>query len=221
MSYAKPQPIVVYGTGGHGRETALLIDAMIGAGAPMRLVGYLDDDVTRHGHMVGSLPVLGGAEYLVAHRGEIDVALGIGNPRARAALVQRIRSWVRAFPVLVHPDLPRFARVAVHEGTQIHAGAILTVDIEIGAFSILNRHVDVSHDCVLGEYATLAPAVSLAGNVRLGNGVDCGVRATCIPGVAVGAWSVIGAGAVVISDIPDGVTAVGVPARPIASVSSV
>jgi sugar O-acyltransferase (sialic acid O-acetyltransferase NeuD family) len=143
--------------------------------------------------------------------------MGIGHPPARRAVVDRIRPYVHAFPVLVHPDLPRFARVSVAEGAQIHAGAIVTVDIEIGAFSILNRHVDVSHDCRIGAFTTLAPAVSLAGDVHVGEGADLGVRATCIPGVRIGAWSIVGAGAVVIRDIPAGVTAVGVPARALTS----
>ena len=68
-------------------------------------------------------------------------------------------------------------------------------------------------------FATLAPAVTLAGSVHVGRGADLGTRATCIPGVSVGAWSVIGAGAVVTRDIPDGVTAVGVPARALMMVS--
>jgi sugar O-acyltransferase (sialic acid O-acetyltransferase NeuD family) len=218
MSAAKPSPVVVYGSGGHGRETALLVRAMIDAGAPWRLLGFLDDDVRQHGAQIGSLTVLGGAEYLANRRGQIDVALGIGQSRARFALVERIRSITRSFPVLVHPDIPRFERVLLDEGAQIHAGAILTVDIHVGPFVILNRHVDVSHDCQLDAFATLAPAVTLAGNVHVGVGSELGVRAACIPGVHVGAWSVVGAGAVVTRSIPDGVTAVGVPARAVSTV---
>jgi acetyltransferase EpsM len=37
--------------------------------------------------------------------------------------------------------------------------------------------------------------------------------ASVIQGRTVGAWSVVGAGTVVIHDLPDGVTAVGVPAE--------
>ncbi|MBL0170008.1 MAG: acetyltransferase [Gemmatimonadaceae bacterium] len=213
MTTSMPTPIVVYGASGHGREVALLLTSMIDAGAPWRLLGYLDDDAAMHGRLIGDLRVLGDGSYLAARAGQVDVALGIGNPDARRRVVERIRAFVRAFPVLVHPSVPPFARVTLGEGVQIHAGAILTIDIAIGAFSILNRHVDVSHDCRLGDWCTLAPAVTLAGNVHLAAGADLGARATCIPAVRIGAWSVIGAGAVVTRDVPDGVTAVGVPAR--------
>ena len=218
MSMART-PIVVYGTGGHGRETALLIESMIAAGAPFQLLGYLTDDTTMHGVSVGNLPVLGGSAVLTARSGEMDVALGIGNASSRRALVQRIRADTRTFPVLVHPSVPYFDRVTMGEGTQVHAGTILTIDIVLGAFVILNRHVDVSHDCAVSDWATLAPAVTLAGGVQVGEGAIIGARATCIPFVRVGAWSTIGAGAVVTRNIPDNVTAVGIPARPLAPVS--
>jgi sugar O-acyltransferase (sialic acid O-acetyltransferase NeuD family) len=211
-------PIVVYGAGGHARETALLIDAMIEAGMPWVLRGYLSDDRAQHGCDIDGRAVLGDQSVLQQQPGELLVALGVGDGRARQAIVARTRAFTKGFPVLLHPAVPRFARVRLGEGTQVHAGTILTVDADIGAFVILNRHVDVSHDCTVGDYATLAPGVSLAGNVYIGAGADLGIRASCIPAVRVGEWSRIGAGAVVVRDIPAGETAVGVPARVLSSV---
>jgi acetyltransferase-like isoleucine patch superfamily enzyme len=49
--------------------------------------------------------------------------------------------------------------------------------------------------------------------VRLGDGVDLGTGAVIIQNRSIGEWSVIGAGAVVTTDIPAHVTAVGVPCR--------
>jgi acetyltransferase-like isoleucine patch superfamily enzyme len=53
----------------------------------------------------------------------------------------------------------------------------------------------------------------LAGNVTIGVGAFLGVGCAAIPGVSVGAWTVVGAGAVLVNDLPAKVLAVGTPAR--------
>jgi acetyltransferase-like isoleucine patch superfamily enzyme len=103
--------------------------------------------------------------------------------------------------------------VAIGAGSQLHAGTIMTVDITLGRCVTINRRVDLSHDVRIGDFCSLAPAVSLAGNVQLAEGVEVGIAACCIPGVRIGAASIVGAGAVVTSSIPPNRTAVGVPAR--------
>jgi acetyltransferase-like isoleucine patch superfamily enzyme len=59
----------------------------------------------------------------------------------------------------------------------------------------------------------IAPGVRLAGDVALGDGVFLGIGAVAIPGVRVGAWTTVGAGAAVVDDLPEGIVAAGVPAR--------
>jgi acetyltransferase EpsM len=49
----------------------------------------------------------------------------------------------------------------------------------------------------------------------MGEGSMMGVGSSVIPCVKIGSWATIGAGAAVVRDIPDGVTAVGVPAKEI------
>jgi len=73
----------------------------------------------------------------------------------------------------------------------------------------------VDHECEIGAFVHLAPGVALAGRVRVGEGAFLGIGARVIPGRGIGAWAVVGAGAVVLDDVPDGVTVAGVPARPL------
>jgi len=73
----------------------------------------------------------------------------------------------------------------------------------------------VDHDCRIGDFVHLAPGVRLAGEVTVGEGALIGIGASVLPGVCIGAWDVVGAGAVVTEDVAPGVTVVGVPARPL------
>jgi acetyltransferase-like isoleucine patch superfamily enzyme len=53
----------------------------------------------------------------------------------------------------------------------------------------------------------------MGGDVRIGEGALIGIGAVVLPRVSIGAWSTVGAGAVVTKDVPAGTTVVGVPAR--------
>ncbi|NUT00772.1 MAG: hexapeptide transferase, partial [Sphingomonas sp.] len=69
------------------------------------------------------------------------------------------------------------------------------------------------HDCDIGRAAHIAPGCALAGCVTVGDRTFLGAGTSVIPGVTIGEDSMIGAGSVVVRDLPDRVTALGVPAR--------
>ena len=81
------------------------------------------------------------------------------------------------------------------------------------ANSIVNTGASVDHDCVVGDHSHISPQACLAGNVWLGEEVMIGIGAMIVPGRRIGARTVVGAGAVVTRDLPDGVVAWGCPAR--------
>ena len=81
---------------------------------------------------------------------------------------------------------------------------------------ILNTGCSIDHHNVIGDHAHIAPGARLGGNVTVGQGALIGIGAVVLPGVRIGAWSIVGAGAVVTRDLPDGVVAVGSPARMLA-----
>jgi len=80
---------------------------------------------------------------------------------------------------------------------------------------ILNTLSSVDHDCQLGDFVHISPGAHIAGEVQIGDGSWIGIGASVIEGIKIGRNCIIGAGAAVIADVPDGVTVVGVPAKPI------
>jgi UDP-perosamine 4-acetyltransferase len=113
----------------------------------------------------------------------------------------------------------RFAMLSMSatcgEGVQLLAGSVVNAATRIGAGTIVNTNASIDHDCVVGEFAHVAPGATIGGGVTIGDLAFVGIGATVLPGITVGAGAMVGAGAVVIADVAPGATVVGVPARPL------
>ncbi len=208
------QPIAIIGAGGQGRETLQLLRQINAVQPVWDCIGWFDDGLPA-GSSVAGLPVLGGTAELNAWQEPLAVAVAIGWPAVRKKAVEKIANERISFPTLIHPSAALDPEeVAIGEGTVITQGCRFTVNIRIGRFALLNLCCILTHDCTIGDYASLMPSVNISGEVVVEEGAYLGTGVQVIQQRRVGAWSVIGAGAVVIKDIPAGVTAVGVPAVP-------
>jgi len=206
------KPWVVIGCGGHGRE---VVDVLAACGH--QVVGFLDDNPSLAGTTVGALPILGGLEWLGNARESYSVALGIGSSQARKAVQARILGLRRSvdFPPIVHPHAVIGSRVTIGEGTLVQAGCILTCDIHIGRFVVLNICVGLSHDVRIDDFATIGPKSQFTGASACGALAEVGASTVVIPRCSIGEKSVTGAGSVVIRHVAPGNTVAGVPAVPI------
>jgi sugar O-acyltransferase (sialic acid O-acetyltransferase NeuD family) len=200
------QSVVVVGSGGHAKVVIATAQA-----AGLDVAGIVDDDPATHGRRVLGVEVAGGSAAVLADPGVLAV-LAIGSNRARARLAGTARC---RFATIVHPSAVVHPTVLLAPGTVVFAGAVIQPDSVLGAHAIVNTSASIDHDCAIGDFVHVAPGVRLAGNVTLAEGVFLGIGSCAIPGVTVGAWTTVGAGASVVHDLPADVTAVGVPARPL------
>ncbi len=205
------EELLIYGASGHAK---VIIDIIERAGR-YRIVGLLDDDPQLQSEKFFGYPVLGGGERLAEesypdHR----LVIAVGDNFARREIWRRVEALRNfQYALAVHPAAQIGREVQLGEGTVVMANVAINPGTLIGRQVIINTGATVDHDCLIGDFAHISPGVHLAGNVQVGELTHLGVGTAVLPGVHIGARSLIGAGAVVIGDIPDGVIAVGVPAR--------
>ena len=203
--------LLILGAGGHGKvvlETARAMDKW-------REIMFADDAYPQRKSVNGH-PVVAdfsGARALSATYSDVIVALGDNHQRRELTLTLRQSGFN---PVtLIHPaaNVARSARIGM--GSVVLAQAVVQADAQVGAATIINTAATVDHDCVISDGVHLSPGVHLGGEVTVGDSSWLGIGAVVVNRVNIGRNVVIGAGASVLDDIPDNVTAVGVPARPI------
>jgi sugar O-acyltransferase (sialic acid O-acetyltransferase NeuD family) len=207
-------PLVIFGAGGLGREVLLLLHQLNATHPTWDVRGFYDDQAPATPTVAG-LPYLGSSADLNATTEPLAVAVAVGSPVGRAAVVARLTSAQLSFPTLIHPlvALGPDQRITLGEGSIVQQGCLLTCDITLGRFVLLNLGCTIGHDAVLGDFASLMPHANVSGAAKLGSGTYLGTNATVIQGVHIGDNTILGAGAVAVRDLPANVTAVGVPAK--------
>jgi len=206
--------IAVFGAGGFGLEVAMLIEQISDVSGGWDLIGFFDDGVDNV-NIINEYPVLGGVKELNQWAKELYLVLAIGKPVTKRGVWQKIENKNIKYPILVHPNVikGRSEYVRIGEGSIICAGNIITTNIEIGKHVILNLACTVGHETKIGDFSSFMPTCNISGEVVIGEGNYWGTGAKIINQKTVGNNVTIGAGAVITKDIPDNVTAVGVPAK--------
>lgn len=204
-------PIVVVGSGGLARE---FLGICLDLGEEDRVLGFLDDNPTKHGGQEDGYRILGSPDWLVnqAPSGTRYVN-GIGSTSARLHLDERLNLLGVQPATLVSPHAVVSPFASLGEGTVVCAGSIINTNVTIGRHCIINLCCTVGHDSALGDFVTVNPGTNISGNVRIGEGTDVGTGSAINQQIAVGCWAILGSGSVAVRDIPDNVTAVGTPAK--------
>ena len=208
--------IAIFGAGGFGREVLALIKDINRVEPTWNIVGFFDDGYDK-GVIVNGYPSLGKTEELNNWRTHISVALSIGSPAIKNKILNKIANPLVEYPTLIHPSvwIGDKEYVEIGRGCILCAGVMITTNVKIKDFVILNLQCTVGHDTVINDYAAFMPSVNISGEVSIGEGVYVGTGAKIINQIEIGDNTIVGAGAVVSKSLPADCTAVGIPAKPI------
>ena len=198
--------VYIIGAGGHGQVIADIVKKM-----GFKLVGFLDDNKSLIGHKIGDMPVISP----VAHAKELDgkFVIAVGDNEARKKLADMLNFPDEKYLTVIHPSVIIGNNVRIGVGTMIVGGAVINTGTIIGKHTIINTSVSIDHHNIIGDFVHIGPGTHTGGNVTIEEGTFLGIGTSVIPNRKIGRWSVIGAGAAVISDIPEFTVAVGIPAN--------
>lgn len=195
--------LIIIGAGGHGKVIA---DAALKNGYTN--ICYIDDHAT--GDVMG-FPIIGtSADIERLNDGSTDFIIGIGNNAIRKTVAEKYNvNWVS----IVHPSAQIAFNAEIGKGTIVMANAVVNVCAKVGEHCIINTGAIVEHDNVIENYAHISPNVALGGTVRIGSLTHVGIGATVKNNTEICSECTIGAGAVVVKNIKEPGTYVGVPIR--------
>lgn len=201
--------VVIVGAGGHGREVLDVLEAITTTGRDtIEVLGFVDDGEVDES--VLRLPLLGSVDAL-ADLADVHVVLGIGDPRVRAHVAERITA--PPAPPIVHPLASAGSSCELGPGSVVAAGARITTNVRIGRHCYVGPNATIGHDTVLEDFATLYPGAVVSGSVTVGTAATIGAAASVRQGLSVGARALVGMGAAATHDVAAATTVVGVPAR--------
>jgi len=197
----------VIGAGGHGKVVA---DTALRCGWDE--VVFFDALAAKEGYSIGHWNVVDVPENVRLHGCE-GVFVAIGNAEHRRNWCERLLSQSLPLVKLIDPSALVSAYAEISEGVIVVAGAVINVDSRVGRGAIINTRASIDHDCVVGAYSHVCPAVAIGGQVCVGESTWLGIGCQIKQCIHIGKGVTVGAGATVLSDIEDSLTVVGTPAR--------
>ena len=209
--------LILLGAGGHAKDIIKNVEEYNEAcrrNERFNIIGCIDDVSEMKkpelmGYRVfGSMDVLSKKAFRNA-----ELICAVGDPGNKIKFIKKVPARKPRFATVIHPSVNIGRSVDIGPGTIIFAGSVISAFCKIGVNVCVNYSCTISHDCVIGDNATIAPGVNLGGRVRVGDNALLGINSCCSNKITLGPWSAVGAGTVVIKDVPGYAIVVGNPHR--------
>lgn len=196
--------LFVVGAGGFGREAVWTIERINAAASEpiWNVIGFADDDPAKATGNFEGYPLLGSIEKTSKDFPGASVFVAIGDNSVRRKMYKVLRG--HDFPALIDPSAQVSPTTEFRHGTFIAVEAVVSVGTDIGKFVIINARAGVGHDSVVGDFANIAPGVSLSGHTIIGEDVFMGTNSCTAPGMTVGAGATVACGTPVLRNVEPG-----------------
>ena len=199
--------IAILGASGHGKVVAEIAEL-----CGFQKIVFFDD--VKIDVIFESWEIHGNTKNLISKLSVFDACfVAIGDNKIRMAKINLLLSNNANIISLIHPLATVSLYSKVQEGTVVMAGAVINPFVNIGISCIINTNSTVEHDCLIGDGVHISPNAAIAGGVSIGNETWIGIGSSVKQNIIIGNNVILGIGSVVLEDLPNNVTAFGVPSK--------
>lgn len=200
--------VVIIGAGGHAKVIADIIEK-----SGDEIVGFLDDNKEIGTTIINEYKVIGDLNNrftMAVTKENLEFIIAIGDNKKREEISH---SPNLKFYTAIHPSAQIGLDVRIEEGTVIMANSCINSSAKIGKHCIINTGAIIEHDNIIEDYVHISPNATLGGTVKIGESTHVGIGSIVKNNITICKNCTIGAGAVVVKNILEEGTYVGVPAR--------
>lgn len=200
--------VIIIGAGGHAKVIADIIEK-----SGDEVVGFLDDNKENGATVIKNYKVIGDLNNrfaMAVTKKDVEFIIAIGDNKKREEISH---SPNLKFYTAIHPSAQIGIDVNIGEGSVIMANSVINSSVQIGKHCIVNTGAIVEHDNIIEDFVHISPNASLGGTVKIGESTHLGIGSIVKNNITICKNCTIGAGAVVVKDILEEGTYVGVPAR--------
>lgn len=203
--------LIIVGASGFGREIEQWIGDINQKEPTWNVLGFLDDNINALDDLPTDYKIIGTIKDWQPKENE-NFVIALAFPEVKKKVVEILKGRGAKFATIIHPTatISKFAKIG--EGCIITQRSGLNANAIIGNFVTILESA-VAHDACIGDFCTLSGRVSVNGHVLIGDMVYIGCGVSIAPGKRIGNMAKLGIGSVVISNVKEGITVFGNPAK--------
>lgn len=209
-----PAAVAIFGGRGGGALAAFALSRLQAQGRA-RCVGFLNDSEAV-GTRISGYPVLGPFASWRNLSPTIQFIAPLHKAkqmRARAGIVHRLGVPRTRWAAVIDPQAVLADDVAHGVGLFASAGCSIMCGARLGDHVAVRNGAHVAHDCAIDDFVIVGVNAIVCGYAAVREGAHIAPGALVREGTTIGRYSVVGLGAVVVEDVPDGAVVAGNPAR--------